>query len=325
MSLTSQNNKLWGDDIPWLAGLREKAARFFEHTGLPTAKTEAWKYSYFAEADLREPQLDDATHECECHCHNCHHNELPFDCYEIKLCNGKLESEEFALPRGVSVKSLAEAIFDNEVKPYLNKSFDYEKFLFAALNTAYLEQGFVLLVERNTVLEKPIYVHYHQHGGENRLCNIRNIVIMENQAQASIVEHFAADNDGEYFDNIVNELYLSAGAKLQHYKWQNEAESAHHIALNSVQIKSNAEYTSFCAQGSCVLARNESYIRLLQEGAKAEVNGIYRIREKAVCDITTNIRHLAAHTVSNQLVKGVVDEAARGVFQAGVGDFCRRC
>ena len=35
-------------------------------------------------------------------------------------------------------------------------------------------------------------------------------------------------------------------------------------------------------------------------------------------DITTNIRHLAAHTFSNQLVKGVLDGNSRGVFQGQI-------
>ena len=49
MSLTQQNIELWGEDMPWLVGLREKGAAAFEKNGLPNAKTEAWKYSYIKE------------------------------------------------------------------------------------------------------------------------------------------------------------------------------------------------------------------------------------------------------------------------------------
>ena len=49
MSLTQQNIELWGDDIPWLVGLREKGLNAFKKLGFPKAKTEAWKYSYFNE------------------------------------------------------------------------------------------------------------------------------------------------------------------------------------------------------------------------------------------------------------------------------------
>ncbi|MBQ8672088.1 MAG: Fe-S cluster assembly protein SufD [Alphaproteobacteria bacterium] len=318
MTLTTQNNNLWGDDIPWLYGLREKAIRYFEQTGFPTAKTEAWKYSYFAENALQNPQIDNTKHECDGHCH-CHNkSDLPFEAYEIRFCNGKTEGEEIDLPNGVNVKSLAEAIFDNDIKDFLNKSFDYEDFPFAALNTAYLEQGYVLLIERNTILERPLYLHYHQHDNMNRLCNIRNIIILERGAQATIIEHFDADETAIYFDNVVNEIYLAPESILHHYKWQNEAKNAHHIALNSVQVKANAQYKSLCLQGSCTLARNESYIRLLQDGAKTEIDAIYCLKQQSVSDITTNIRHLATHTFSNQLVKGVVSDAAKGIFQGQI-------
>jgi len=68
----------------------------------------------------------------------------------------------------------------------------------------------------------------------------------------------------------------------------------------------------------CRLCRSESFIRLLGEGAKAQVDGIYRLRRNGISDITTNIRHLASHTCSTQLVKGVIDGKSRGVFQGQI-------
>ncbi|MEE6208128.1 MAG: SufD family Fe-S cluster assembly protein, partial [Alphaproteobacteria bacterium] len=84
------------------------------------------------------------------------------------------------------------------------------------------------------------------------------------------------------------------------------------------QQKSGSSYKCFVAQKECTLARHESYIKLMQEGASAEVNGIYKLNSDGVSDITTNIRHLAPHTISNQLVKGVVDGHAKGVFQGQI-------
>ena len=75
---------------------------------------------------------------------------------------------------------------------------------------------------------------------------------------------------------------------------------------------------SVSLQKENALARHESYINLLQEGACAEVDGAYRLNESGVSDITTNIRHLAPHTISNQLIKGVVAGKAKGVFQGQI-------
>ncbi len=316
MSLLEQDIELFGTDIPWLEGLREKARTVFARIGLPTAKTEAWKYSYFKEDALNKPQIDDTPHQCDGHCHD--ESNLPFATVEIKYCNGKLTHIAHDLPRGVIIRPLYEAIEDGEIKPYLNKSFDMEKFPFAALNTAFLDEGLFVVITAGTMLNQPIYLYYHQHAGMNRFCNIRNVIVCEKGAKATIIEHFDGEDDAQYFNNIVNEIYIGAGGILRHYKRQSETQKAHHIALNSVQVKAGGQYSSFIVHGECTLARSESYIRLLQENAGAEVNGAYRLTQNGVSDITTNIRHLAPHTASEQLVKGVLDGTAKGVFQGQI-------
>ncbi|MBP5352265.1 MAG: Fe-S cluster assembly protein SufD [Alphaproteobacteria bacterium] len=312
-----QTVKLWGENIPWFEGLREKGRIAFEKVGLPTAKTEAWKYSFFKEDDLRNPQIDMTEHHCCEHCEQ--HSALPFEALKIEYCNGRLHSEELPPLAGLMIKPLVEAIYDKDVQPYLNKSFDLEQFPFAALNTAYLEQGLFILLERGTTLSKPIYICYHHHDNANCLCHIRNVIVLENSADATIIEHFDAEPNAIYTQNIVNEIFIGNNASLRHLTLQNEALAAHHVLLNSVEVKNNGCYRSFCAQKGARCSRQENFIKLLQEGAEAEVNGIYRlVADKQVCDTTTNIRHLAPHTLSNQLVKGVAEKAGRGVFQGQI-------
>lgn len=314
MKLTEQNITLWGDDIPWLAGLREKGLRAFAASGLPTAKTEAWKYSFGAVGNTENLRIDTTPHECNGHCHQ--QEEKPVSAYCIDFCNGKLHGEHFDLPRGVSVKPLVEAIYDGDIKPYLNKSFAMEKFPFAALNTAYLEQGIMLVVERDIALDKPIVIRYHQHNSQNLFCNIRNVIVLEAKAKAEIIEYVDIDED-TCLHNVVNEIFLAADSTLKHYKLQKEGK-ARCVSLNSVQQRSNSNYKCFVKHNECALARHESYINMLQEGAYAEVNGVYQLVNNGVSDITTNILHLAPHTTSNQLVKGVIDGKAKGVFQGQI-------
>ena len=316
MSFFKQNIALFGEDIPWLEGLREKARTAFERVGFPHAKTEAWKYSYFKPEALAEPQIDTAPHHCDGHCHETEN--LPFTALQIKYCNGRLTHITHDLPRGVLIRPLYEALADGEIKPYLNKSFAMEEFPFAALNTAFLDEGLFIIITADTALDTPLYLHYHQHDDMNRLCNIRNVIVLEKGAKATLIEHFDGESEARYFNNIVNEIYIGTGSELAHYKRQSEAPRAHHIALNSVQVKTGGKYKGFIAHGECTLARSESYIRLLQENAVAEVNGAYRLAQNGVSDITTNIRHLAPHTSSNQLIKGVLDGAAKGVFQGQI-------
>ena len=74
-----QKVELMGSDLPWLEGLREKGAVFFEKQGLPTAKTEAWKYTrprdLLADDFILPPLEEEKENACTCgeHCACGHH------------------------------------------------------------------------------------------------------------------------------------------------------------------------------------------------------------------------------------------------------------
>ncbi len=315
MGFFGRNIKLWGENIPWLSGFREKNLRTFEKQGLPTAKTEAWKYSYLKNDILDNFEIDTTPHECDSDCH-CHNHEKS-DSYEINFCDGKLTSEHFDFAENITIKPLVEALYDGDVKPYLSKNFETENFPFAALNNAFLEQGVFICIERNMVIDKPLILNYHSHGKRNLICNIHNIIVLESGVHACLIEDYKGEG-GEYFNNIVNEIFIGREAQLKHYKKQSEAVGAHHVALNAVSVKKNGGYQEFVRHKECAFARTENFVRLLESGAEAIVDGVYKLNEGGVSDITTNIRHLAEYTTSNQLVKGVLGGKSHGVFQGQI-------
>ena len=215
---------------------------------------------------------------------------------------------------------LIEAVTENETSAFLNKSFEMQNFPFAALNTAYLEQGVFLRVARGVCLDKPLAFIHHSHGGVKRFANLHNIVVLETGAQATLIEayQYSGEVKSEYFNNIVNEIFIGRQAVLRHYKVQSEALKAVHIALNAVKVRENGLYESFCRQKGANLARQETHVVLQESGAEAIVNAVYMMNGWATLDTTTDIEHPAQNTRSNQLVKGVVGGQAKGVFQGKI-------
>lgn len=321
MSGLIQNIELSGSEFPKLAGLREKGKQSFLRQQLPTAKTESYKYTRIRGLDTQDYIIEQAV-ECGCgHDCCCHENKiLPFDSHEIKFCNGVLTHDHFHLPDGIEAMSLLDAVFDDETVGYLNKSFDMEALPFAALNTAYLEQGIFLRIQKNVHADKPIALIYHTDGHKKTFNNIRNIFVLENEAKVEIIEYFYYDGEpkSEYFNNIVNEIYIGRNAALQYYKKQDEAFKAVHIALNAVRVKENARFESYCFQSGADLARHETKISLREKNASTRVNAAYVMNGWATIDTTTDISHFAPQTFSRQLVKGVVGGQARGVFQGKI-------
>lgn len=349
-----QNKPLLCDDIPWINALRQKGRMAFEAQGVPTAKTEYWQYTKPRDLNADDFVMQnsedyeflsvDEAHDChcnhgehECHCHHgehecpCHasHEEginlaervLPFEAYYLYFANGMFIPMYPALPAGVEVKPLAEAIFEGEAKEYLGKLVDIEKHPFAALNTAYGEEGLFLRLQNGVKLDKPIVIWNHSEvEDENVFYNLRNLIVLEKGAKAEIFEYFdyKGKEKSRYFANCVNEVFLGAEASLHHYKLQDEAFKANHVALTVVRAKREAKYQNFCFQHGANIGRNEVVVQLAEEQAKADVSAAYKMAGWATLDFTTDIEHMAANTFSDQLVKGVIDGDARGVFQGKI-------
>ena len=127
----------------WLQNARRRSLEAFERQGLPTPKTEAWKYT-----KLRDFKADDYEIARE---HTPRQKvEFPFPVYELEYVNGNLVTYGEALPEGMKLKPLSEA------GEYLNRLADIENYPFAALNGSCLEQGFLLEIKPGARFDRPL-------------------------------------------------------------------------------------------------------------------------------------------------------------------------
>ncbi|MBQ7659930.1 MAG: Fe-S cluster assembly protein SufD [Alphaproteobacteria bacterium] len=295
-------------DIPSLGALRQKGKAAF--LSLPSLKDEAFKYTPVQNVltdEMFQPSSC-CNHFKECACEK---NKLDFEAHCFFFCDGTLH-EHFHLTEGMEALPLSEALKNHEAAGHINK-FDATKHPFAALNLACLEQGLFLRIEKTP--SKPIMFFYQ--AKQQGLKNIYNVILLEKGVSAEIVEIFEGQNEA-YFTNVVNEIFVAKDASLKHYKLQNEGLSAAHIAFNRAEVKSNGCYESYVFQKGGKLSRHELEICLLQESASAFLNAAYKIKGDTLVDTTTNIAHLKPFTTSEQTIKGVIDENARGVFQGKI-------
>ncbi|MBR1605437.1 MAG: Fe-S cluster assembly protein SufD [Alphaproteobacteria bacterium] len=264
---------------------------------LPTPKTEAWKYTRLRDLLNTEYQLCPSTDKTG--------SLPPFEADVIHIGNGWVVGE---LPRieGVSLS-------------FITETMEKTQHPFALMNAAYLTQG--LKIEISGKLKRPLLLNYFVvPEDKNYFYHFRNQIICHENSSAEIIEQFTYEGAVKscYFANIVNEIRIEANAKLHHYKYQNEAFKANHIALHKVAISQSGEYESFCLQKGANIARNETEIALNGEGAEAVVNAAYMMNGWATLDTTTNIYHYVPHTKSSQLIKGVIGGTAHGVFQGRI-------
>ena len=132
-----------------------------------------------------------------------------------------------------------------------------------------------------------------------------------------MVEYYQGEQE-PYFINVVNEIFVASKASVKHYKFQNEGKKALHVALSHIEVKNSGQYESYTLQKGGRLARNETHVNLKEENAEAFVNAAYCISGETIIDTTTNVEHLVKNTHSNQVVRGVIDQKAHGVFQGKI-------
>ncbi len=311
-----QDIKLIGNELPWFKQLREEGLDAFQKQGVPTAKTEAWKYTKPRNLNADDFVIEHFLNE-SAFC-----PEVPFDAYRICFSNGVFNPVQTKLPQGVKVLPLIEAVmFNSETRLFLGKLTDVKKYPFAALNTSYMNEGVFIRVDKNVNLKKPLVLINHTVSGDKNLFfNLRNLIVLEEGASAEFVEYYTYSGDvkSRYFANVVNEIFIGRNGKLNHYKLQNDSFKSDHIALTTVQVKRDGEYNSFCLQKGADIGRNETRVILKEENARANVDAAYIMNGWATLDTTTDVEHLAPYTCSGQLVKGVVGGDAKGVFQGKI-------
>jgi Fe-S cluster assembly protein SufD len=107
-------------------------------------------------------------------------------------------------------------------------------------------------------------------------------------------------------------------ARLDYAKVQHESAQSAHLAATGLTLGEGSVFEGFQISVGGQLARLETHITLSGENADCTLSAIYLGRAKQHHDITTNMSHAKGHCVSNQIIRGVLDDSARGVFQGKV-------
>lgn len=123
---------------------------------------------------------------------------------------------------------------------------------------------------------------------------------------------------GTYLHDPVTEISLAEGANFRHYRLQNEASEAFHLATIFADVSRDASYDSFTLNRGARLSRNEFHVAISGSGASVHLNGAQLLGGSQHGDFTSVVSHDAPGCASRQTVKSVLMDRARGVFQGRI-------
>ncbi len=314
--------KAIGDAEPsWLHALRKSAMAAFRKSGFPTVKNEDWKHTNVAPVVRMpfrfEPQVEPPR--------------IPGDliegftfgvlkCSQLVFVNGRFAPKLSYLrwlPEGVRIRSLQETIhFDPKaVEPHLAKVAAFDTHAFAALNTAFLQDGAFVHVPKGRVVEEPIHLLYVSTSQDPAAVSYpRNLILLDDESQATVIESYVGLDKGAYFTNAVTEVRVGNGGVLEHYKMQRESEAAYHFSKTSLVEGRSSSVASTSVDLGGGLVRNDINTRFEDEGGSLLLNGLYVLHDGQHCDNHTFIDHATPNCTSLELFKGILDAKSRGIF-----------
>jgi Fe-S cluster assembly protein SufD len=232
-------------------------------------------------------------------------------------------SETGALPRGVRVESLARALAQGagDLTPHLAQVAPIDHRAFTALNTAFLDDGVWIDVAAGIVLDRPIHVVFvatDPADGQWTMVHPRVLVVVGDNAKASLVETYAGLSGGRYFTNAVTEIVLGENAVLDHCKLQYESVEASHVGAIHVRAGRSAVCTLHSISAGGALVRNDVVARLEAEGVDCTLDGLYLADGRRLVDNHTTIDHARPHCGSREIYKGILADRAQGVFNGRI-------
>ena len=294
-----------------MSQLRQAAFARFEMIGWPNRRQEAWRFtdlSALQALTLQPPSnaLIDAS-------------ALPIldiPAHRLVFVNGRLApgfSQLRSLPDQVIIAGFSQALPDHSVviEPLLDSLPGLESHPFAALNTAFWEDGAFIHVPRGAIIADPIHLVFYATGGDMAVYP-RLLSILEDRAQATVVVEYRGQ--GRAMNAPLAELQLGNNATLHYHQVQEESVQAFH--LGGIRVRqshaSQANLHLFSSGGQ--LARTDLDVLLDGEQAGCLVNGLTLAQHNQTGDYHLRINHAQPHGTSEQVFKSVVDGQARAVF-----------
>ncbi|RYY03343.1 MAG: Fe-S cluster assembly protein SufD [Gammaproteobacteria bacterium] len=303
----------------WLAPLRSQAANEWRNVIWPTRKTEHWKYTSLA--SLQKTLLSLVNTSAA---NTDWKSEVEFiDVNAIRLVfvNGVFDAANSSnFSENIVRFSQANSAQQKIIEQYLGKVVEGSQHLFATLNSAWLDDGILVHVPRNQTLDQPIYVVQVSTLGEQTLSvNQRLLVVLEDSAQAELIEHFVSTSEQQ--NSVVNalaEIVVGDNAQLQHYRLNLEEENIQHIGAVHVNLLRNARFRGFTLALGSKLKRIDYQINHRGQGAELNLQGVYLPRNNQMVDYHSNVQHWVPHCTTSEVFRGIIADSAQAIFNGRI-------
>jgi Fe-S cluster assembly protein SufD len=225
------------------------------------------------------------------------------------------------LAAGVKVGSLAAELSGHPgaIEPHVGRYLDIRRDAFCALNTSFAEDGAYVHIPRGTLVEEPICLLFVSTGDDApSMSHPRNLIVAEEDSQATFVEDYVSLDCGAALCNTVTELVARDHTVLSHYMIERENNEAFNISTLRIQQGRSSNVASHSVLLGGALVRNNVHPVLAGEGGECLINGLFIGNGRQHLDNYMLVEHASPRCGSRQFYNGILDGHAHGVFHGRI-------
>ena len=315
-----------GYKTSWIDHLRLSAINGFSKDGFPFPRAEDWKYTGleelietpFSVLEQKPPTLDEQRIE-----QTLREIDSAADLvfinghYSVAWSSMNLEGQATISPLGFALRQNP-----SEVKERLT-SYPETLTAFESLNAAFMRDGVCLNVHQNVSLTKPIQILYVVTAEKQpQNLNTRNVLLFSQNSKTTLIERtLQLGESAQQLNNIVSQIEIENNAELSHFKVVDEGPLSYHLAVNRVHQQRDSRYAHHYFALGGLLSRNNLKVELAGEGASCQVNGLLMVDGQRQTDLYTDVEHQVPHCSSQEEVKAILNDQAKGVFRGKIKVF----
>ena len=301
-----------------LNAARGRAAVQFRSMGFPGIKEENWLHSNVAKRFATDFGMNLGRVEVKTDMQSIFTCDVPnLKAHQAFIINDTFRNSTGGkeLPEGVILASLNETAekYPTLLQPYYD-ALAVNGDNIAQFNTMFAQDGMVLYVPKNCVIDETIQVVTLLQSNVEMLSNRRLLVILEENSSASLLICDHSSMEKQTLSTQVMEVFLGRGAQFNLYELEETSHS--NTRLGHLYVRQQADSSFNHSNITLTNGFTRNYINVSLEGHGAETNicGLAIGDKEQHIDNHTLVDHKTGNCNSNELYKYILDENSTGVF-----------
>ena len=287
--------------------IKEKNFNKFLEQGFPNKRIEDWKFS-----DLN--QIISTNFENLAFSKKDNQSSIDinfineFDHNKIVFVDGKISKVDFSYENEDKISLEKDLELDNELNENVLLNF----------NTAFLSNYIKITINKGYQFKKPLILYnYLTPDLESHCFNMRLDINLEDDASVDVL-NISNKNIKNNFLNFRQKISIGKNSVLKNYNLDINPTSNIKYSFKDISLDKNSHLEYFIYSKGSKFAKHDINCSLNNDYGSVALNGIIDLDNKKHHEIKTVINHNKENCKSYQLIKSVLSDNSKGVYQGKI-------